>query len=213
MSNDKLEVPRELLERWAYDLRYVPGINKELRALLAKPQIERKPFGWWRVPKRYPLQGAFFSYVEGESERDVQNSINHEFGFNVKWLYDEPVAQHQGEPVAFNPCNWTDRQVLDFLGVALRNVDLVGEVRLSEIRQGFECMRDRHPTEHLRDATKMVEQPAPVAEDAAKAFAKGFNTLEQAGGKYRINMQFANRDDAWAAYGALGKLSNTLNTK
>lgn len=41
-----------------------------------------------------------------------------------------------------NPCNWTDLQVLDFLGVALRNVDLVGEVKLSEIRQGFRYMHD-----------------------------------------------------------------------
>jgi hypothetical protein len=52
--------------------------------------------------------------------------------------------------------------------------------------------------------------PAPVSVDAAKAFAKGFNALEQAGGKYRINMQFANRDDAWAAYTSLGKLNASL---
>lgn len=42
-----------------------------------------------------------------------------------------------------DPCMWEDQQVLDFLGVALRNVDLVGEVRLSEIRQGFEFMRSK----------------------------------------------------------------------
>lgn len=46
-------------------------------------------------------------------------------------------------PEAFDPCGWTDRQVLDFLGCALRNVDIVGEVRISEIRQGFQYMRDR----------------------------------------------------------------------
>lgn len=40
-----------------------------------------------------------------------------------------------------DPCMWSDQQVLDFLGVALRNVDLVGEVRLGEIRQGFEFMK------------------------------------------------------------------------
>lgn len=71
-----------------------PPEHAELQATIAQPQSERKPFGWWRVPKDFPLQGAFFSYVEGESERDVENAINHEFGFNVKWLYDEPVAQH-----------------------------------------------------------------------------------------------------------------------
>lgn len=42
-----------------------------------------------------------------------------------------------------DPCRWSDQQVMDFLGVALRNVDLQGEVRLSEIRQGFQFMRDR----------------------------------------------------------------------
>lgn len=52
----------------------------------------------------------------------------------------------------FDPCNWTDRQVLDFLGIALRNVDLVGEVHLSEIRQGFEHMRARQSTPAAKDA-------------------------------------------------------------
>lgn len=47
----------------------------------------------------------------------------------------------QAAPVS--PCDWTDRQILDFPGVALRNVDLVGAVYLREIRQGFEYMRDK----------------------------------------------------------------------
>lgn len=73
----------------------------ELRAILDKPVAERKPFAWYRVPKDFPLQGAFFPYTEGQSERDIQNSLEAEFGFNVKRLYDEPAAQHQGEPVAY----------------------------------------------------------------------------------------------------------------
>ena len=52
--------------------------------------------------------------------------------------------------------------------------------------------------------------PDPVPADAAKAFAKGFNTLEQAGGKYRINMQFANGDEEFAAYTELGKLNASI---
>lgn len=49
-----------------------------------------------------------------------------------------------GAPVELgDPCEWSDQQVLDFLGVALRNVDMQDEVRLSEIRQGFQFMRDR----------------------------------------------------------------------
>ena len=51
-----------------------------------------------------------------------------------------------------DPCQWTDLQILDFLGVALRDVDLVGTVKLSEIRPGFEDMR----------AQSGAEQPAPV---------------------------------------------------
>ncbi|WP_300727275.1 hypothetical protein [Pseudomonas sp.] len=56
-----------------------------------------------------------------------------------------------------------------------------------------------------------AEQPAPVAIEAAKAFAKGFNTLESGGGKYRINMQFQSREDAWGAFTALAHLKQ-LNT-
>jgi hypothetical protein len=51
---------------------------------------------------------------------------------------------------------------------------------------------------------------APVAVDAAKAFTKGFNTLETVDGKYKIVMQFAGRDDAWSAYTALSKLTASL---
>lgn len=56
-----------------------------------------------------------------------------------------------------------------------------------------------------------AEQPAPFAVEAAKAFAKGFNTLESVGGKYRINMQFQSREDAWGAFNVLAHLKQ-LNT-
>lgn len=65
----------------------------------------------------------------------------------VPRLRDDPavrLAECRGEDFAFDPCKWTDREVLEFLGVALRNVDLVGEVRISEIRQGFEYMHAKH---------------------------------------------------------------------
>ncbi|WP_225013696.1 hypothetical protein [Pseudomonas aeruginosa] len=42
-----------------------------------------------------------------------------------------------------DPREWTDQQVLDFLGVALRNVDVAGTVHLSEIRQGFDFIMGR----------------------------------------------------------------------
>lgn len=59
-----------------------------------------------------------------------------------------------------DPCQWTDLQILDFLGVALRNVDLVGTVKLSEIRQGFEYMRNKQQAAQ--------PQGEPVAEVVSK---------------------------------------------
>jgi hypothetical protein len=53
------------------------------------------------------------------------------------------VAEAREVMAPTDPREWTDRQVLDFLGVALRNVDVVGTVRLSEIRQGFDFVMGR----------------------------------------------------------------------
>jgi len=57
-----------------------------------------------------------------------------------------PIAQTAPQPEQSglpDPRQWTDQQVLDFLGVALRNVDVVGTVHLNEIRQGFELVMGR----------------------------------------------------------------------
>ena len=40
---------------------------------------------------------------------------------------------------------------------------------------------------------------------APSPFRKGFNTLETGDGKYKIVMQFADRDDAWTAYKELSR--------
>lgn len=59
----------------------------------------------------------------------------------------------------------------------------------------------------IQDALRTPsERTEPVSMGAAKSFAKGFNTLETGGGKYKIVMQFSGHDDAWAAYTALGKI-------
>lgn len=42
-----------------------------------------------------------------------------------------------------DPCDWNDQQVLDFLGVALRHVELKGELTMNDIREAFAYMRDR----------------------------------------------------------------------
>lgn len=59
--------------------------------------------------------------------------------------YAEKLQAELARIKKLDPLKWTDRQILDFLGVALRNVDLVGEVRLSEIRQAFEYMQSVLP--------------------------------------------------------------------
>lgn len=68
--------------------------------------------------------------------------------------------------------------------------------------QNIRCVReadfDRVTAE--RDA---LQAELTKARELIDALTKGFNTLEQVEGKYRINMQFANRDDAWTAYSAL----------
>jgi len=60
--------------------------------------------------------------------------------------------------VSRDPCQWNDLQILDFLGLALRNVDVVGTVKLSEIRQGFEYMREKQTaTQSQGDPVAWVE--------------------------------------------------------
>lgn len=58
---------------------------------------------------------------------------------------DEPQVIAKAD----DPCQWSDAQILEFLGVALRNVDVRGTVRPKEVRQGFQYMRNpnRKPTE------------------------------------------------------------------
>ncbi|MGP5513556.1 hypothetical protein [Pseudomonas helleri] len=98
----------------------------------------------------------------------------------------KPAAQHQGEPVA-----WVSPESLG--GVRWRPKVLDG-------------LADGAPL-----YCRPPEQVAPLAAEAAKAFAKGFNTLESGGGKYRINMQFQSREDAWGAFNVLARLKQ-LNT-
>ena len=57
---------------------------------------------------------------------------------------------------------------------------------------------------HQRDD---LQSELTRAREVIGALAKGFNTLEQEGGKYRINMSFGSRDDAWSAYTALSQFN------
>lgn len=54
----------------------------------------------------------------------------------------------------------------------------------------------------LLDLTSPAAQPQG---DPVALLSKGFTTLETRDGKYRIIMQYKNRDDAWSDYTALCK--------
>lgn len=143
-------------------------------------------------------------------------------------LKNKPVAQHQGEPVAWifadsiGGIRWRP-QVLGSLldGTALfaqPSIPLPPHSLLQEVLKGWEESAYGDPPVRMTQAIKAVreylskaEQPTPLAVEAAKAFAKGFNTLQSGGGKYRINMQFQSREDAWGAFNVLARLKQ-LNT-
>lgn len=76
--------------------------------------------------------------------RSDNPDVYEDWGVQPEWCAWKARAALNGGAVAgqSDPCSWKDGQVLEFLGVALRNVELQGTVKLSEIRQGFEYMRD-----------------------------------------------------------------------
>jgi hypothetical protein len=59
----------------------------------------------------------------------------------------------------------------------------------------------------LPKAAQHLQSELTKARELISAMTKGFNTLEQANGKYSINMRFEHRDDAWSAYGKLGEFN------
>lgn len=123
---------------------YIERVNVANAA--AKPQGEPAAIDW----PEYHSEGMGCG-LEDRGITDRYEACRHGFEEAVErcaelFANEGSLFRHppeQAAPEAFDPCGWTDRQVLDFLGVALRNVDLVGAVYLSEIRQGFEYMRDK----------------------------------------------------------------------
>jgi hypothetical protein len=63
------------------------------------------------------------------------------------------------------------------------------------------------PVTALFSVDKDSSSPMP------NVFCKGFNTLETGGGKYKIVMQFSDRDDAWAAYNELCRQAANKESK
>lgn len=170
MSNQTIDgVPRELL-RWMDDFinddlelsKEEASISAQLRTLLDAPAFERKPFGYWRVPKSLPLQGAFFPWIEGQSERDVKNALEHEFA--VQLLYDTPAAQPQDVPVA-----WL-AQAVGKGGEVYRNKASTNEPTMRDIEIAWgQGVIDRFT---IVIKQLYAEQPAPVEGDPIGSFDK-----------------------------------------
>lgn len=57
-------------------------------------------------------------------------------------LYATPPASEQQQAVVM-PEDWTDAQVLDFLSVAMRHVDVQGTLAMQDVRDGFRYVRER----------------------------------------------------------------------
>lgn len=102
----------------------------------------------------------------------------------------------------------TDREQLVFSGTGARPAALKAWEQISGSWNAHLFVRIER---NSRDDRYPSALSTPLATEAAKAFAKGFNTLESGGGKYRINMQFKSREDAWGAFNVLARLKQ-LNT-
>jgi hypothetical protein len=59
------------------------------------------------------------------------------------WLEEQGPLYRNGLPLAMTPTEWNDRQMLEFLTVALRNVDITGTLAMRDVRDGFQYMQDK----------------------------------------------------------------------
>lgn len=111
MTND-IKIPRELADRLCKrpgkeslavnhaDILDRGAAQAELRALLAAPVVDgQEPFGVWRVPKGFPLQGMFLIWSDEYAEHVASDSVREVFDFQM--LFASPPA-----PVAVVPEGW-----------------------------------------------------------------------------------------------------------
>ena len=87
-----VRVRRDQLERWAFDMRYVSPINKELRAVLAQESGKVEPIGW-RDPSVVwaTVRGSNKARLEAEG-KDLTS-------------YSEPLYASPPAPVSVVPDN------------------------------------------------------------------------------------------------------------
>lgn len=115
-----------------------PTVETISQSAMTECQFHNNCGGWCETPRELEHNLCEHCLEAHDEEMARPAALNGtEPAFDAAQVLTPAVSKH------VDPCDWTDQQVLDFLGIALRNVDLQGEVRLSEIRQGFELMRDR----------------------------------------------------------------------
>lgn len=182
--NNKIGISRELTERLERQLSATCNVSTlgmldELRALLVAPVVEHQPAAW----RGCNADGEVVTeWIDGAPPGKMVDLCGNPSGFDkIELAYTSPA-----EP--------SSQYTLT-----------------AEQFEAIEALLKENPASQnvvLQDLLARTSRwDAPVAVDAAKAFAKGFNTLETVDGKYKIVMQFAGRDDAWAAYTALSKLT------
>jgi hypothetical protein len=92
---------------------------------------------------------------------------------------------------------------------AARALLAMGSSRLQTEVERLKVAKTRHEetVRHMANERDTHQSDLTKAREVIGSLAKGFNTLEQESGKYRINMSFASRDDAWSAYTALSQFN------
>ncbi|WP_278939834.1 DUF4406 domain-containing protein [Pseudomonas helleri] len=161
-----------------------PDCSKPATQKQDKVEGKRERFQKWILRIKHPVLG----FLGGSwlTRGDDSEGYANEYVQGLWVAFKEFESQRQGEPVA-----WASPESL-------------GGIRWRP--QALDGLADGAPLYCWPN-----EQATPLAAEAAKAFTKGFNTLESGGGKYRINMQFQSREDAWGAFNVLARLKQ-LNT-
>lgn len=164
------------------------------------------------IESDWPEYEPVWQMIEGRATSAPVEGGKSEYDAMAKDLLAAPVVERQSDMLDVSAeRNAMQRQRDAALTELKRECDSVDEaLRLFGVDPD-DVRTDGGSLNLAKLKRHIAEQPAPVAVEAAKAFAKGFSTLETAGGKYKIVMQFAGHDDAWAAYTELEKLTARLD--
>lgn len=195
MSSKIDGVPRELLERLQSQTELSNDWD-EVQALLAAPVVERQE------PVVIDLDAVDWETIQQAA--DESNWMPNEYMRN-EWVADVCNFLKYGRADASPPASVSAVLPEPF---AWYTEDYLTDKSATTYDVGVSVM---WAVKGWPVTPLYASPPAPVAADEARAFAKGFNTLETVDGKYKIVMQFAGHDDAWEAYTALSKMTACLD--